>query len=94
MTTKKFKLLGQDGEIVFRKLGRFRVSGHPVRGLCESPSAKPPRQILVDSRLDGKERVEVIIHECLHFAGWHLDEEFIKQFASDVADLLEQVEQD
>jgi hypothetical protein len=35
----------------------------------------------------------VIIHECLHLAGWHLDESFIEQFALDVSELLEKVKE-
>jgi hypothetical protein len=83
----KFQLLGQDAELIFKKLGRHRSKGMPVRGLCDPPTTQP-RQILVDSRLVDKERTEVIIHECLHLAGWHLDEGFISQFASELADLL------
>jgi len=84
----QFQLLGRDAELQFKKLGRYKNKGSRVRGLCDPPTAQP-RQILVDSRLTGKERTEVIIHECLHLAGWHLDEGFISQFASELADLLE-----
>jgi hypothetical protein len=89
----KFQLLGQDAELSIQKLGRFRYNGQRVRGLCEPPTAKPPRRILVDSRLTGKEQTEVIIHECLHLAGWHLDESFIEKFALDVSELLEKVKE-
>ena len=85
----KFKLLGQTAELRLEKLGRFRSKGVAVRGLCDPPSTRPPRRIFVESRLDAKERTEVIIHECLHLAGWHLDEEFVHQFAAEVADLLD-----
>jgi hypothetical protein len=84
----KFKMLEQTAEIEFRKLGRYRHNGLAVRGLCDPPTTSP-RKILIDSRLVGKERTEVIIHECLHLAGWHIDEDFISQFAADVAELLE-----
>lgn len=84
----RFRLLGQDAELRFEKLGRYKRQGSRVRGLCDPPTVQP-RLVLVDSRLTGKERTEVIIHECLHLAGWHLDEGFISQFASELADLLE-----
>lgn len=83
-----FQLLGHNAELRFVKLGRYRRQGCRVRGLCDPPTVQP-RQILIDSRLTGKERTEVIIHECLHLAGWHLDEAFITQFASELSDLLE-----
>ena len=83
----KFQLLGQDAELHFEKLGRQRAEG-----LCDPPGSKP-RRIRVDSRLVGKNRTEVIIHECLHLAGWHLDESFIEQFALDVSELLEKVKE-
>ncbi len=46
----KFQLLGQDAELIFKKLGRHKSKGMPVRGLCDPPTTQP-RQILVDSRL-------------------------------------------
>ena len=32
--------------------------------------------------------MEVLIHEMLHAAGWHIDESFVEQFASDAARTL------
>jgi beta-lactamase regulating signal transducer with metallopeptidase domain len=87
-----FKLLGQNAELHLKKLGRYKIKGSKVRGLCDPPTVAP-RKILVDSRLKGKERVEVILHECLHLAGWHLDEDFISQFAFEVAELLEKAQE-
>ena len=83
----KFQLLGQEAELHFEKLGRQRAEG-----LCDPPGCKP-RRIRVDERLEGKKQTEVIIHECLHLAGWHLDEEFIETLAADVAELLEKVKE-
>lgn len=54
------------------------------RGHCDPPD-KPNKEILILERLKGEERLEILIHECLHAAQWHLDEEFVKQFSIDLA---------
>ena len=54
------------------------------RGECDPPT-KPNKEIRVDSQLRGEERLEVLIHEQIHAAGWHLDEEFVTRFAQDLA---------
>jgi hypothetical protein len=46
------------------------------------------KEIRVDSRLKGEERLECVIHELTHCAGWHIDEEFVEEFAEDVARVL------
>jgi hypothetical protein len=38
--------------------------------------------------LQGEEKLEVVIHELVHAAGWHIDEEFTEIFAKDVARVL------
>ena len=57
------------------------------RGDCDSPDCKQ-KGIRVLSTLKGEERLEVLIHEMLHAAGWHIDEEFVEQFAHDCARTL------
>lgn len=54
------------------------------RGECDPPD-KPNKEIRVLERLVGEERLEVLVHEMLHAASWHLDEEYVKQFAQDMA---------
>lgn len=54
------------------------------RGECDSPT-EPKKEIRISNQLIGEERLEVLIHEQLHAAQWHLDEEFVRRFAEDLA---------
>ncbi len=69
-----------------RWLLRFvsRIDKDLSRGECDDPTT-PNKEIRVLGKLKGEERLEVLIHEQLHAAGWHIDEKFVKQFAEDVA---------
>lgn len=58
-----------------------------ARGDCDSPD-KPNKQIRIDARLSGEERLEVIIHELLHAGGWHRSECYVEQEAKDIARIL------
>ena len=58
-----------------------------VRGWCFSPST-PNKEIQIDSKLRGEEKLEVILHETLHAACWWLDEEHVSQLAKDQAKIL------
>lgn len=57
------------------------------RGDCDGPSTKN-KEIRVSTMLRGEERLEVLIHELLHAASWHIDEAFVEQFAHDAARTL------
>ena len=57
------------------------------RGDCDPPAA-PGKEIRVESSLRDEERLEVVLHELVHAAAWHIDEEFVGQFAEDVARAL------
>ena len=57
------------------------------RGDCDPPTA-PGKEIRVSSSLRGEERFEVLIHELVHAAGWHIDETFVETFARDTARAL------
>jgi hypothetical protein len=57
------------------------------RGDCDPPAA-PGKEIRVGSSLRDEERLEVVLHEMLHAAGWHIAEEFVDQFACDAARAL------
>jgi hypothetical protein len=83
-------VLGKPTQLVFKKLGRFRIGKHQVLGYCESPDCDPCH-IYVDSRLAGKKKMEIVLHEMLHRAGWHIDEEFITRLAADAANVLDQL---
>lgn len=56
-------------------------------GDCEPPH-KCGKKIRISSSLRGEQRLEVLIHELLHAAGWHIDESFVEQFARDAARTL------
>ena len=55
-----------------------------VRGDCDPPN-KRGKLIRISTSLVGEERLEVLVHEMLHAAGWHIDEEFVRRFSEDVA---------
>ncbi len=57
------------------------------RGDCDTP-ATANKEIRISSSLKGEERLEVVLHELVHAAGWHIDEEFVEQFARDAARVL------
>ena len=58
-----------------------------ARGDCDPPTA-PGKEIRIASSLRDQERLEVLIHEMVHAAGWHIDETFVERFASDAARVL------
>lgn len=59
-----------------------------ARGDCDSPDTKGKR-IRISKSLPPREELEVIIHECLHAADWHKDEDsWVAPVADDIARLL------
>ena len=63
-----------------------------ARNLANRGDIDPPhvaaKAIRIDAALSGEERLEVLLHEFIHAAGWHLDESFVEQFAADAARAL------
>jgi hypothetical protein len=57
------------------------------RGDCDAPT-RAKKEIRIDTGLRGEERLEVIIHEMVHGAGWHIDEAFVEWFSHDAARAL------
>lgn len=57
------------------------------RGDCDAPT-RAKKEIRVDTRLRGEERLEVLIHELVHAAGCHIDDTVVEQFAHDAARAL------
>lgn len=74
---------------ILGKLWRLRFAPNMVenRGDCDAHDAAA-KEIRISSALRGEERLEVLVHEMLHAANWHLDEEFVEAFAVDVARVL------
>jgi hypothetical protein len=56
-------------------------------GDCDGPS-KEGKEIRIWQGVKGKDKLDTLIHELLHAAGWHIDEAFVAQFASDAAQVL------
>lgn len=66
---------------------RFVPNLGPNRGDCDPPD-RQAKEIRVAAGLRGEERLEVLIHELSHAAGWHIAEEFVERFAADAARAL------
>jgi len=73
---------------------RWRLSFAPHLGrnlgTCEHPET-PSKTIRIQAGLKGTELVEVLIHEMLHAANWHLNEEFVDHFCRDAARALKRL---
>lgn len=76
-------ILGRIWSLVFRRI----PDNQEARGLCQPPW-KRAKKIVVDSRLTGLERLEVIIHELIHAAFWWLDESVVAAAAYDIAKII------
>jgi hypothetical protein len=73
---------------VLGKVWRLRFAPNMAnRGDCDEPD-QPGKEIRIACNLQGEERLEVLLHELVHAADWHLDESFVERFASDAARAL------
>lgn len=77
------KILGKYWNISFQPASKMPG----MDGCCSHPE-EPHRHIKIRTKLRGERELDVVIHECLHAAGWHIDHDFVSDFASDVARLL------
>jgi len=67
----------------FEWFKRYTIKGDIVIvGDCSSPNEKNKRLRLAKG-LKGSALAEELLHEMLHAAGWHVTEEYIKEFSSD-----------
>ena len=76
----KAAILGNAWTLLFP--GRINRKGD--WGQCDSKE----RTIKVLKALRGQNRLEIVLHEMLHAAGWHIDEEFVAEFSRDAAQVL------
>ena len=76
----RIQILGRRWELRYARLTNNR-------GECEDPT-KTGKQIRISTDLPPQEELEVLIHEMLHAAGWHLDEQYVEQFADEVSAVL------
>jgi len=73
---------------VLGKLWQLRFAPNMAnRGDCDQPDQRG-KEIRISSSLRGEQRLEVLIHEMVHAAGWHIDETFVARFAKDAARAL------
>lgn len=56
-------------------------------GDCSDRDA-PGRTVRFKQGLKGQDELEVLLHEFLHCGGFHLSEEFVDEWANDVARIL------
>ena len=74
-----------------RVLNRFwnlRFAPNLAHRADYDPPDERGKEIRVSSTLKGEEKLEVIVHELVHAAGWHIDEKFAERFAGDAARVL------
>lgn len=64
-----------------------RTKDGPVHGQCDPPTAKN-KTIRIWRGSKGEELLSTAIHEFLHAAGWHLDEDHVHDFGDDLARFL------
>lgn len=74
---------------------RFTIRGEPVnwrytrlRGSANGYAKFEPRRVLINERLDGRQRLEVEIHEALHQAFYDLDESVVLEVGKDISRIL------
>ena len=63
---------------------RFSKLPCHIRGLCDPPEKKK-KAIQIDKKLEGEEKLEVLLHEMLHAGLWDLSEEAVEELATDLA---------
>ena len=76
----RVEVTGKRYDLVFTHL-------HVNRGECDPPT-KANKQIRIRKNLPPFEKLEVIVHELLHAADWHKDEDWVELAALDIARVL------
>lgn len=56
-------------------------------GECDAPY-KINKGIRINNTLRHKDLITIILHEAIHAANWHLDEEFVEEFSQDLGRAL------
>lgn len=79
----RVSILGKFWRIIFTREGLRAQDA----GSCDPPDAKG-KLIRIDPKLRKQEKLEVILHEFLHAADWHKDEEWVRRVAEDGARML------
>jgi len=74
----RVSILGRHWTLKFERMPK------DTNGDCSDPNS-PNKTIRVDHRLQGKDRLDTLLHEALHAADWHRDEDSVARFAEDFA---------
>jgi hypothetical protein len=64
-----------------------KIDDNGTRGFCDKPTAKN-KKIVIEKGMPPQEELEVTIHELLHAADWHKDEEWVEEVGKDIARIL------
>lgn len=56
-------------------------------GECDHPNAID-KAIKIKEGMSEQDTLDTLIHESIHAAGWHLDEDFVEELATDIARML------
>lgn len=56
-------------------------------GKCDPPGSQRKR-IRVEKKLEGEQRLEILIHEMLHACYWDMDEAAVEESSRDIAKIL------
>ena len=84
-------ILGKRWSLEFvprRELGK--QEGRYNLGFCDAPEI-PNKRICIASGLSGVDRLDTIIHEVIHAGNFKLSEEFVEQFSTDLARILDKL---
>lgn len=65
-------------------------NGDKYKGHCDAPNVKN-KTIKVLKSLNGREKLDVLIHEALHAGLWHIDEEYVEMLGTDLARFIDRV---
>ena len=86
MITKQVTICGNNATLQIG--GKVKPDRH---GDCDPPVSKP-RMVRIRGSYRGYEFLETLIHELTHLAGWHIAEDWVQQFATDLATVMTEPE--
>lgn len=77
-------LMGRHWPVIWKKRLPRTETGHKALGWCDPPE-KVGKKITIREGLEPAQELEVFIHEQIHAGKFELREEFVDQFAADLA---------
>lgn len=73
---------------ILGRMWKIRETRSVPYGECDPP-CKKGKEIRINPKLKGEQRLDTLLHEAIHAALWHLaDEEWVAQLATDLARML------